>query len=133
MSFLDNKNPDYITHGLGYPEGPIYCADGSLLLVEIQTGQLTRIMPDGAAIKVASMPGGPNGAAIGPDIDGKPQVYVCNDGGFDWIPFPPPTQDPPPADYAPWLWITGNQPEKLWPWSAPGRPEIQGERNVAIA
>jgi gluconolactonase len=31
---------------------------------------------------VARIPGGPNGAALGPD--GK--MYVCNNGGFSWIP-----------------------------------------------
>jgi gluconolactonase len=30
---------------------------------------------------VAEMPGGPNGAALGPD--GK--MYVCNNGGFGWV------------------------------------------------
>ena len=31
---------------------------------------------------MAQIPGGPNGAALGPD--GK--MYVCNNGGFTWIP-----------------------------------------------
>ncbi|MEX2206569.1 MAG: SMP-30/gluconolactonase/LRE family protein [Myxococcota bacterium] len=69
-----------ITTGLQFPEGPIAQADGSVLLVEIKRGTLTRVGPDGAQTIVAKTGGGPNGAAIGPD--GK--VYVCNNGGFEW-------------------------------------------------
>jgi gluconolactonase len=69
-----------IASGLGFPEGPIAMLDGSVLLVEIQRGTLTRVQPDGTTEIVAELGGGPNGAAIGPD--GK--VYVCNNGGFEW-------------------------------------------------
>ncbi len=67
--------------GLQFPEGPIALADGSLLLVEIARQTLSRVTPDGRVEAVAHIAGGPNGAAIGPD--GK--VYVCNNGGFNWI------------------------------------------------
>jgi len=33
--------------GLGFPEGPVACADGSVLLVEIETGWITRVHDDG--------------------------------------------------------------------------------------
>ncbi len=66
--------------GLRFPEGPIAMPDGSVLVVEIARGTLTRIGPDGSVDVVADCGGGPNGAAIGPD--GK--VYVCNNGGFEW-------------------------------------------------
>src|SRR5574342_282823 len=56
-------------------------ADGSVLLVEIERGTLTRVAADGRKEAVARMGGGPNGAAIGPD--GK--CYVCNNGGFKWV------------------------------------------------
>lgn len=69
-----------IASGLEFPEGPIALADGSLLVVEIAAGRLTRIRPDGAAQVVATPGGGPNGAAIGPDG----HCYVCNNGGFSW-------------------------------------------------
>jgi gluconolactonase len=55
--------------------------DGSVLLVEIERGTLTRIDPHGAKTVVASTGGGPNGAAIGPDG----AVYICNNGGFTWV------------------------------------------------
>jgi len=54
--------------------------DGSVLVVEIERGTLTRIEPDGHKEVVAAPGGGPNGAAIGPD--GK--CYLCNNGGFEW-------------------------------------------------
>jgi len=69
-----------ITEGLEFPEGPVALADGSVLLVEIAAGALTRVAPDGTKTVVARTGGGPNGAAIGPD--GK--CYVCNNGGFEW-------------------------------------------------
>lgn len=69
-----------ITSGLQFPEGPIAMADGSVVLVEIARGTLSRVMPDGRIHVVADLGGGPNGAAIGPDG----AVYVCNNGGFEW-------------------------------------------------
>jgi gluconolactonase len=69
-----------VAEGLSFPEGPIALPDGSVLLVEIRRGTLTRIAPDGSLEVVAELGGGPNGAAIGPDG----AVYVCNNGGFEW-------------------------------------------------
>ena len=37
-----------ITTGLEFPEGPIACSDGSVIVVEIKRGTLTRVLPDGA-------------------------------------------------------------------------------------
>ncbi len=70
-----------ICRGLRFPEGPIAMDDGSIVLVEIQAGTLTRVRPDGTKEVVADCGGGPNGAAVGPDG----RVYVCNNGGFVWI------------------------------------------------
>ena len=67
---------------LEFPEGPVVMPDGSVVLVEIRGRRLTRIWPDGRKEVVAEIPGGPNGAALGPD--GK--MYLCNNGGFSWIP-----------------------------------------------
>lgn len=69
-----------IASGLQFPEGPIALNDGSVLLVEIARGTLSRVTPDGAIHVVAQLGGGPNGAAIGPDG----AVYICNNGGFRW-------------------------------------------------
>ena len=66
-----------ITDGLRFPEGPIAMPDGSVILVEMFGPRLTRVHPDGTKETIAEIPGGPNGAAIGPDG----AVYVCNNGG----------------------------------------------------
>lgn len=102
MAYLDNSQVRVIAPGLGYPEGPIWCSDGSVLLVEIKSQCLSRIRGDGTREVVASIPGGPNGAAIGPDG----AVHVCNDGGFDWLQLPSPPYPAPllisttqPLDY----------------------------------
>ena len=67
-----------LAEGLEFPEGPIALADGSVLVVEIVGGRLTRIATDGTKSVVAQLGDGPNGAAIGPDG----WVYVCNNGGM---------------------------------------------------
>ncbi len=69
-----------ITEGLRFPEGPIAMPDGSVLVVEIARGTLSRV-DNGKVEVIAQLGGGPNGAAIGPDG----QCYVCNNGGFKWI------------------------------------------------
>tara|TARA_R110002072_G_scaffold113986_4_gene243886 strand:- start:5846 stop:6748 length:903 start_codon:yes stop_codon:yes gene_type:complete len=69
-----------IATGLEFPEGPIAMPDGSVLLVEIKRGTLSRVDADGNVSVVADLGGGPNGAAIGPDG----RCYICNNGGFEW-------------------------------------------------
>lgn len=69
-----------LTSELAFPEGPIAMPDGSVVVVEIQGGRLTRVFPDGELQTIADVGGGPNGAAIGPDG----HCYVCNNGGFSW-------------------------------------------------
>ncbi|UQS23603.1 SMP-30/gluconolactonase/LRE family protein [Amycolatopsis thermalba] len=69
-----------IASGLRFPEGPVALDDGSVLVVEIERGTVSRVWPDGSVTVVADCGGGPNGAAIGPDG----AVYVCNNGGFAW-------------------------------------------------
>lgn len=69
-----------ITTGLEFPEGPIAMADGTIILVEIKRGTLSRVQLDGTVEVIAQLDGGPNGAAIGPDG----HCYICNNGGFIW-------------------------------------------------
>jgi gluconolactonase len=66
-----------ITSGLRFPEGPIAMDDGSVLLVEMFKPGISRVEPDGTITTVVEIPGGPNGAAIGPDG----ALYLCNNGG----------------------------------------------------
>ena len=77
MEFVQH---DIIAEGLMFPEGPIALDDGSVLLVEILRGALTRVWGDGRSEVVADVGGGPNGAALGPDG----AVYITNNGGFAW-------------------------------------------------
>ena len=71
---------EIITTGLRFPEGPIAMPDGSVIVVEIEPGRITRCLPDGSKQTIATPGGGPNGLAIGPD--GK--LYCCNNGGFNY-------------------------------------------------
>jgi gluconolactonase len=71
-----------VAAGLVFPEGPVAMRDGSVVLVEIGAGRVTRIAADGSTEEVARPGGGPNGAAVGPD--GK--LYVCNNGAsFEYV------------------------------------------------
>jgi gluconolactonase len=99
VPWLDNSATQIIAHGLGYPEGPVWCKDGTILLVEIHAQCLSRIHPDGSREQLVAIPGGPNGAAIGPDG----ALYICNDGGFDWLGLPFGAKQPS-------LWVTTTQP-----------------------
>src|SRR4029077_1313377 len=67
-----------ITAGLRFPEGPVAMPDGTVIVVELAAGRLTRVHPDGRKETVAEPGGSPNGAAIGPDG----ALYVCNSGGW---------------------------------------------------
>lgn len=69
-----------VADGLRFPEGPVCFDDGSVVLVEIETGVLTRVAADGRKTTVATPGDGPNGLPVGPDG----AFYLCNNGGFAW-------------------------------------------------
>src|SRR3546814_11335838 len=69
---------ELIADGLRFPEAPVVMDDGSIIVVEIEQGRITRCWPGGRKEVVATPGGGPNGLAIGPD--GK--LSCCNNGGF---------------------------------------------------
>jgi gluconolactonase len=94
MSFRTSEFTE-IALGLGYPESPIALSDGSLLVVDIKAGSLLRYRLGAGGDYRADPPidlrdptgklgSGPNGAAIGPDGC----VYVCNDGGKQFLEIP---------------------------------------------
>src|SRR5215472_15164464 len=88
MSIFDASTLEVVCRGLGFSEGPIAMPDGTVLLVDIKNQCLTRVRPGGSIEVVATIPGGPNGAAIGPDG----RVYICNTGGFTWVEIPLPNK-----------------------------------------
>ena len=66
-----------LAEGLAFPESPITCDDGSVLLSEMAAGRITRVHPNGSAESVAQTGGGPNGIARLPDG----RLVVCQNGG----------------------------------------------------
>lgn len=75
----NDTSPDLlkVASGLGFPEGPVAMNDGSVLFVDIKDQLLRRLTADNSVVDVVELPGGPNGAAIGPDG----AAYICNNGG----------------------------------------------------
>ncbi|MDP3495383.1 MAG: SMP-30/gluconolactonase/LRE family protein [Hyphomonadaceae bacterium] len=71
---------EIVAEGLAFPEGPVWMKDGSVVVVEIAAGRVTRIRPNGDKELVAECGGGPNGAAVGPDGC----LYVVNNGGMSF-------------------------------------------------
>jgi len=69
---------DVLADGLYFPEGPIACDDGSVVVGEIVGRRLTKIAPDGTKATLAEIDGGPNGLAVGPDN----AIYICDNGGL---------------------------------------------------
>src|SRR6202162_1373767 len=70
-----------LASGPGFPEGPVVCADGSVVLTEIRNGRCSRVSPDGKVSLFSACGGGPNGLAIGPDG----AFYLCNNGGSRYV------------------------------------------------
>ncbi len=70
-----------IASGLRFPEGPVAMSDGSVVLVEIERRTLSRVTPDGKVRVIATLGGGPNGAAMGDPETGKFEtLYDSCDG-----------------------------------------------------
>jgi gluconolactonase len=70
---------DLLATGLGFTEGPVITADGTVFAVDIDGGRVLRIR-DGDVDVVASPGGGPNGLALESSSSG----IVANNGGFLW-------------------------------------------------
>lgn len=68
---------DIVAQDMAFPEGPVAMNDGSVIVVEVGAGLITRCWK-GRKETAAAPGGGPNGAAIGPDG----ALYVCNNGGM---------------------------------------------------
>jgi gluconolactonase len=67
-----------VASGLGFPEGPVVCADASILVSEVSKGRVSRLA-DGKRATFADLGGGPNGLLLLGD-----DVIVCQNGGASW-------------------------------------------------
>ena len=67
--------------GLGFPEGPVVMADGSVILTEIRNRRCSRVTADGKISVFSDNGGGPNGLAVGPDG----ALYCTNNGGSRYV------------------------------------------------
>ena len=91
MSFRESEF-QLLASGLGYPEGPVWMADGSLVAVDVKAGTLLHFTADAAhpgqwtQAPPITVGGSANGAAVGPDG----AIYICNSGGFSWTTLGPP-------------------------------------------
>jgi gluconolactonase len=70
-----------VASGLGFPEGPVACADGSVVFTELRNGRCSRVGSDGNLSVFSACGGGPNGLAVGPDGF----FYLCNNGGNRYV------------------------------------------------
>src|ERR1700739_789032 len=79
---------DYVcvAGGRAFPESPLPCDDGSVVVSEIAAGRITRVRPDGVAETVAHTGGGPNG--VGRLPDGRLVVAQNGGSGFGIGPWP---------------------------------------------
>src|SRR5690349_17298791 len=66
-----------VAEGLHFPEGPVVMKDGSVLFVQIEAKQVSRLTPAGKVELVAQLEGGPNSLCVGQDG----AVYIANNGG----------------------------------------------------
>jgi len=71
-----------LADGLGFPEGPVAMADGSVVLTDIRGSRVVRVSADGRVATLSAAGGGPNGLAVGPDG----ALYCCNNGGGQYRP-----------------------------------------------
>jgi gluconolactonase len=88
------SGPELIAMDVVVAEGPVWCADGSLVVTAVAEGFLYRIWPEQHRKEIfADTAGGPNGAA--PASDGG--FIVTQNGGMDFSAIPLPFSPDVPA------------------------------------
>src|SRR3984893_15968808 len=81
--------------GLGFPDGPGWMPDGSVVLRGVSGKKGSRRAPYGSKTEIGKAGGGPNGVATGPDG----ALYVCNNGGAVYETTPSFLSTGPAPDY----------------------------------
>lgn len=69
---------EIVATGLDVPEGPLPHSDGTVFFTEVCGRKLSKVDPAGRKSTVATIAGGPNSAAFGPDG----AIYVPDNGGI---------------------------------------------------
>ena len=77
MSNEAEQQPEIVTDGLGWPEGPAVLPDGRLVFVESYRSQVTVVGSDRTPRRFAYVAGAPNSCVLG----ANGWVYVCQNGG----------------------------------------------------
>ena len=71
---------EVVATGVPFGEGPVWCADGTLVVTSVAAGALFRVRPsESSAERFAETGGGANGAALAHDGS----ILVTQNGGFD--------------------------------------------------
>ncbi len=88
-----SRRAEVVVGGLLFPEGPVWCPDGTVVCTSVAEGALYRVWPrEGRKERIASVGGGANAAA--PADDGG--FLVTQNGGIDFAPMGL-YEDPPPC------------------------------------
>lgn len=91
---------EVVAEGIHFPEGPVWCPDGTLVVASVSAGALYRIDPhEGRAHLLADTGGGANGAALASDGG----FVVAQNGGIDLRSTGVIPDAPPPRQAAPGL------------------------------
>lgn len=89
-----------VVEGIHFPEGPVWCPDGSLVVTSVSAGALYRIdLDEGRAHLLADTGGGANGAVLASDRG----FVVAQNGGIDLRRTGVIPDAPPPRKGAPGL------------------------------
>jgi gluconolactonase len=88
-----DRIPEILAEGLAVPEGPVWCDDGTIVLVAVGEGLLYRVFPEQRRKEIlADTGGGPNAAA--PASDGN--FLITQNGGLDFKALGAPAHWPDP-------------------------------------
>ncbi len=95
-----SERPEVVCPSIHFPEGPVWCPDGTLVVTSVTAGAVYRIDPDeGRARVLANTGGGANGAVLASDGG----FVIAQNGGVDLNLTGVITDAPPPRKTEPGL------------------------------